>query len=98
MINIKGDEYEISEVIEKISIADSFVVPRNKIGEGNGEAKLYVGQSSKKLELFFGNRGFIVNCILFKNNLLDYLKSARKLPTKYAKTLCISYIHNILTV
>jgi len=29
---------------------------------------------------------------------LYYLKSARKLPTKYAKTLCISYIHNILTV
>ncbi|CAC9643978.1 hypothetical protein [bacterium endosymbiont of Bathymodiolus sp. 5 South] len=38
--------YQIEDAKEKITIADSFVVRANKIGLGNGEAKLYVGQGN----------------------------------------------------
>ncbi|MBF2707310.1 DUF262 domain-containing protein [Flavobacterium soyangense] len=74
-VNINGNDYEILDVLEKISIADSFVLPSNKIGSGSGEAKLYVGQVGDKLKSFFGERGFEINCFLSKTNLLRYLNS-----------------------
>jgi hypothetical protein len=75
-VNINGDKYEVIDVLEKISVADSFVFPSNKIGGGNGEAKLYVGQVGEKLNFFFGERGFEIECLLSKTNLLRYLNSA----------------------
>ncbi|VVH62281.1 putative type II restriction endonuclease [uncultured Gammaproteobacteria bacterium] len=45
-INILNEIYQIEDAKEKITIADSFVVRANKIGLGNGEAKLYVGQGN----------------------------------------------------
>ena len=39
-IKILDNYYEVIDTIEKITIADSFVLRQNKIGTGNGEAKL----------------------------------------------------------
>ena len=75
-IKIQNKVYRYLECIEKISIADSFVLPSNKINGGNGEAKLYVGQVGERLIDFFGKRGFKINCFLTQNNLLDYLNKA----------------------
>lgn len=75
-IKILGKEYTYLRSLEKISIADSFVLPSNKIGGGNGEAKLYVGQVGDELRSFFGDRPFEINCFLTKNNLLDYLNKS----------------------
>lgn len=42
-IIINNQQFKVIDAIEKISVADSFVTPSNKVGGGNGEAKLYVG-------------------------------------------------------
>lgn len=75
-INVLGDTYSLIDTLEKISISDSFVLPSNKIGDGNGEAKLYIGQDNCKTIAFFGKRGFEINCIFSRNNLLKYLDNA----------------------
>ncbi len=65
--------YQVEDTKEKITIADSFVVRQNKIGTGNGEAKLYVGNDNEEVRNFFGNSGFAIPCFLLKQDLLKYL-------------------------
>jgi hypothetical protein len=77
-INILDQDFEVIDKLENISISDSFVSPKNKIGNGNGEAKLYVGQDNDKLNRFFGERGFSVNCFLLKQDLIQFLNEIRK--------------------
>ena len=74
---ILGKYYEVIDTKEKITIADSFVVRQNKIGFGNGEAKLYVGQEGDLLREFFGDRGFSHQCFLLKKDLLQYLEETK---------------------
>ena len=59
-----------------ITIPDCFVTPANKIGAGHGEAKLYVGTKDIMYD-FFGKTLFSKNCFLVKNDLLDYMNSAK---------------------
>lgn len=73
-LEINKTLYEIIETVEKITIADSFVVRSNKIGGGNGEAKLYIGNENKEVRDFFGIEGFNIQCFLLKDDLLQYLK------------------------
>ncbi len=76
-INIQGKAYRVLDTKEKITIADSFVVRQNKIGAGNGEAKLYVGNDNKEIREFFGENGFIIHCFLLKNDLIKYLNETK---------------------
>ncbi len=76
-INLLGTEFQIEDTQEKITIADSFVVRQNKIGTGNGEAKLYVGQDNQGIRDFFGNSGFSIHCFLLKKDLLKYLEDTK---------------------
>ena len=76
-INILNHTYSVIETKEKVTIADSFVVRQNKIGQGNGEAKLYVGQDNENVRDFFGNRGFSIQCFLLKKDLLKYLEETK---------------------
>lgn len=73
-INILNKEYEVIDAKEKITIADSFVVRQNKIGSGNGEAKLYVGNDNEELRDFFGEKGFNINCFILKKDLIAYME------------------------
>ena len=59
-IKILNNDYKVIDAKEKITIADSFVVRQNKIGGGNGEAKLYVGNENDEMRGFFGNSGFSI--------------------------------------
>ena len=76
-ISIGGSVYHVTETKEKITIADSFVVRQNKIGTGNGEAKLYVGNDNVQTRTFFGETGFVIRCFLLKKDLLKYLEETK---------------------
>jgi hypothetical protein len=81
-IQIGNSNYNVIDAKEKITIADSFVVRQNKIGGGNGEAKLYVGNDNPEVRSFFGNIGFTIPCFLLKKDLLQYLEETK---TEYLK-------------
>jgi hypothetical protein len=81
-IQIGKSNYKVIDAKEKITIADSFVVRQNKIGGGNGEAKLYVGNDNPEVRSFFGKAGFTIPCLLLKKDLLQYLEETK---TEYLK-------------
>jgi putative restriction endonuclease len=76
-IVLAGEHFRVVDTIEKITIADSFVVRQNKIGTGNGEAKLYIGQDNIETRNFFGNLGFTIPCFLIKADLQKYLEETK---------------------
>lgn len=76
-INLFNEKFTVIDTKEKITIADSFVVRQNKIGTGNGEAKLYVGNENNTTRDFFGNHGFTIKCFLMKKDLLNYLNETK---------------------
>ena len=81
--NVDGYEFIVDDIYpRKITMADSYLISSNKIGTGNGEAKLYLG-SKFKTRAYFGGEGFCVECFLLKNDLiqfLDYIESQYKNP------------------
>ncbi|APC96344.1 HNH endonuclease [Francisella frigiditurris] len=76
-IEILDKQYKVEDTKEKITIADSFVVRQNKIGGGNGEAKLYIGNDNKDTRSIFGFEGFELPCFLLKRDLLKYLDDTK---------------------
>jgi hypothetical protein len=72
-IVLNNHNFTVVDTVEKITIADSFVVRQNKIGGGNGEAKLYIGQDNNVTRSFFGSFGFSIKCFLLKVDLQKYL-------------------------
>jgi putative restriction endonuclease len=76
-IILDNHEFKVVDTKEKITIADSFVVRQNKIGGGNGEAKLYIGQDVLETRSFFGNTGFAIPCFLIKSDLQKYLEETK---------------------
>ena len=76
-IKLNNQEFKVIDAKEKITIADSFVVRQNKIGGGNGEAKLYVGNDNAEVRGFFGNNAFAIPCFLIKQDLLKYLDDTK---------------------
>lgn len=76
-IKLLNKDFKVLDTKEKITIADSFVVRQNKIGGGNGEAKLYVGNDNQEIRSFFGNLGFDIPCFLLKKDLLKYLDETK---------------------
>jgi putative restriction endonuclease len=76
-IILDNHNFNVVDTKEKITIADSFVVRQNKIGGGNGEAKLYIGQDSSETRDFFGATGFAIPCFLIKSDLQKYLEETK---------------------
>lgn len=76
-IKLNNKDFKVIDAKEKITIADSFVVRQNKIGGGNGEAKLYVGNDNPEVRGFFGNTGFAIPCFLVKQDLIKYLEDTK---------------------
>lgn len=75
---IKGIVYEVVDALTDITIADSLVVSSNKIGTGNGERKLYVGNENDTLKDFLDNFTEIYHCFMLKSDLETYLKKVKK--------------------
>lgn len=75
---IEGQKFEFVDTIPTpITVADSWVKSKNKIGNGNGEGKLYVA-SKDKMEDFFGGHGFVANCFMLKRDLMAYMDAIRE--------------------
>jgi len=74
-IVICGIEYLLIDVLENITVSDSFVL-RNKIGIGHGEAKLYVGQKDKEEFRRFFNNFNDIKCFFVQKDLEIYLSDA----------------------
>lgn len=76
-LNIFGSDYVVIDVLEHITMADSFVL-RNKIGKGHGEAKLYIG-SRQKMNYFLSFFDDFKNITGFflKTDLEAYLEDAK---------------------
>jgi hypothetical protein len=51
-------------------------MPKNKLGDGNGEAKLYFG-SRDKMEQFFGEIGFTATCFVLRQDLQAYMQAIK---------------------
>ena len=74
---IKGEKFKFVNTFETpITVADSWVVPKNKLGGGNGEAKLYVG-SRDKMEAFFGEMDFTATCFVLRQDLQAYMNAIK---------------------
>ena len=65
---IEGEKFTFEDTFDTpITVADSWVMPKNKLGDGNGEAKLYFG-SRDKMEQFFGEIGFTATCFVLRQD------------------------------
>lgn len=74
---IEGEKFTFVDTFETpIAVADSWVTPKNKLGGGNGEAKLYVG-SRDKMESFFGEVGFTATCFVLRHDLQAYMNAIK---------------------
>lgn len=74
---IEGEKFTFQDTFEApITVADSWVMPKNKLGGGNGEAKLYFG-SRDKMESFFGEIGFTATCFVLRRDLLAYMQAIK---------------------
>ena len=73
-MKIGTDEFEVLATYGPVTIADSFVVPQNKIGSGNGEAKLYIGNDGPEVRDFFGTPPVHAHCFLLRSDLESYLR------------------------
>ena len=82
---IEGEKFIFEDTFKTpIAVADSWVVPKNKLGGGNGEAKLYIS-SRDKMERFFGETGFTATCFILRQDLQAYMnaiKSEYFMPTQ----------------
>lgn len=74
---IAGEKFTFDGTFETpITVADSWVMPKNKLGGGNGEAKLYVS-SRDKMEAFFGEIGFTATCFVLRQDLQAYMQAIK---------------------
>ena len=76
-MTIEGENFTFVDTFETpITVADSWVMPKNKLGDGNGEAKLYFG-SRDKMEQFFGEIGFTATCFVLRQDLQAYMNAIK---------------------
>ncbi len=77
-MKIGNKNYTIQDTFDTpITVPDCFVYPANKIGAGNGEAKLYI-TSKDEMRSFFGGEGFTASCFLYKDDLLAYMSALQE--------------------
>ena len=78
IVQIAGVEYSKTATWKPLSIPDSFVVRDNKINDGNGEAKYYVGaRNDPDLRTFFGDERFSIKAALLKEDLVQFLEDCK---------------------
>ncbi|MBO6219356.1 MAG: HNH endonuclease [Treponema sp.] len=76
-MKILDENWDVKEIYDSvITVPDCFVVNKNQLGTGHGEAKLYIG-SKEAMRNFFGSEGFSAKCFMLKKDLLDYLTAVK---------------------
>lgn len=78
-MEIDGQNFSVKETYDRvITVPDCFVVRSNKVGLGNGEAKLYIGNKDVMTAFFNNGSTFSkIPCFLLKKDLLQYLESVK---------------------
>ncbi len=77
IMRINGEVYPTLEVFPSmISVPDCVVARSNKIGSGNGEAKLYIA-SKDEMHEFYGREKFRAQCFMLKTDLVAYMEAIR---------------------
>ncbi len=74
-IVIEGQEFEVLDAKEKMTIPDCIVAKNNKLGRGHGEAKIYIGRRTADNLAFFDD--FSRKCIILKKDLIEYLQDVK---------------------
>lgn len=72
--------FKVLDVFDRtITVPDSFVVRSNKIGSGNGEAKLYIANKTEVADFVSNTRASdgSLPCFLLKADLINYLNAAK---------------------
>ena len=76
-MKILDENWDVKGIYDSVvTVPDCFVVNKNQLGTGHGEAKLYFG-SKEVMRTFFGNEGFTAKCFMLKKDLLDYLSAVK---------------------
>ncbi len=76
-MKILGKDYRVIDNFDgNITVPDCLVVPKNKLGGGHGEAKLYIA-SKDTMHSFYGQEGFNVKCFVLKNDLRQYMNAIK---------------------
>ncbi len=97
IIKIGNDPYEVIDSSHRISMADSAVCRKLKIGQGNGERKIYFNSNQEEFNEFFGTDSEL-KFILKKNDFIEYLDKAEveyKKPTQEYINNITEYYHEI---
>lgn len=98
---INSKEFLPIDTREKITMADSFVVRANKLGSGNGESKLYIGNEGEVLRNFYGASGFKDKCFILREDLVNFLNDLKaeytspQLPYKKKEELPALYFSRL---
>lgn len=72
-MKINGESYPTLAVFPSMmTVPDCWVARSNKIGSGNGEAKLYIS-SKEEMYGFYGNEKFTAKCFMLKADLIAYM-------------------------
>ena len=64
----------ISVFPNMMTVPDCMVARTNKLGKGNGEAKLYIA-SKEEMYGFYGNEKFVAKCFMLKSDLIAYMQA-----------------------
>ena len=72
-MKILNENFKVVDVFNNsLTVPDCFVKRQNKIGSGNGEAKLYIANKDV-MRQFYGGKGFNAKCFILKEDLLTYM-------------------------
>ena len=66
----------ISVFPNMMTVPDCMVARTNKLGRGNGEAKLYIA-SKEEMYGFYGNEKFVAKCFMLKTDLVAYMQAIK---------------------
>lgn len=76
-MKVLDENWEVKELYDSVvTVPDCFVVNKNQLGTGHGEAKLYFG-SKDIVRKYFGKEGFEAKCFMLKQDLLNYLNAVK---------------------
>lgn len=74
---IDGKNFKVTNTYDNfVTVPDCWVSNKNKLGGGNGEAKIYLG-SKDYMRDFYGGEGFSAKVIMFKSDLLTYMNAIK---------------------
>lgn len=74
---ILGENFKVIDQFNNwMTVPDCWVSRSNKIGDGHGEKKFYIGNKDEMYK-FYGSAGFNAKCFFLKKDLIDYMNALK---------------------